>query len=154
MVDVMSVHEYSLALTETRLAQSQFIASERAAARQALARLRTAQGVVEQRRRAQTTAERLLRTAVEAERIAQLAMLGKASGEPESVGRARLIAATAEVYGIKPSEVRYHKKRPRGRPKTTTHGLTMYGRHKCRCNICVAAKRAAYERERERAKKA
>lgn len=163
MVDVMSVHEYTLALTETRAAQSKIIAVERDAARRALARLQTSQGRVETRRRANTAAARLLRTAVEAERIARLAALRSASIEPEELGRERLIAATAEVFGIRPDQVKHHRDKPvprepappkvegpkrnRGRPRTTEHGYWMYRSGACRCDEICRPANAAHKRE-------
>jgi len=116
MGDVMSVHEYSTALTALRKAQSDIVAAELAAVRQALAKLQTAQGRIELNRRAQSKAAKMSRAAKDAELNAKVEALRAESLEAEELGRQRLIAATAEMYGMDPKDVVYHKRRAWGRP--------------------------------------
>ena len=105
MGDTMTVAEYTHATTELRWAASEHVASELAATKEALRRLRTAEGKIEQKRRANINAARLVHTARMAERKAEAARVARESLESEAVGRQRLIEATAECYGMTVTEV-------------------------------------------------
>ena len=121
MADTLTVAEYATATTSLRAAQSELLRADLEATKAALARLRTAQGRVEQKRRANVNASRLYETARMAERMADLARLERESLESKALGRQRLAEATAELYGIPVEQVtrqrdRVQPARGRGRP--------------------------------------
>jgi len=119
MTDTMTAAEYAAATNEVRHNQSILAAAELAATRAAIRKLRTAAGRLDMMRRAQPRAKKLIDTATMAANIAELARLERESLEAQEVGRQRLAAATAEIYGTTPEKILPKPKRPRGRPRKT-----------------------------------
>jgi len=150
-VEVLTVAEYQAANNARRALHSELVQAEIEATRAALAKLKTAKGRVELNRKAQSQATRYLKTAKLAQNIAGLAMLEKASLEDKELGRQRLLAATAELYGETVEDVIKREPRPRGRPRTTEHGLQMYKSGRCKCDeVCRPANAAAQQQYMER----
>lgn len=149
-IPVLTVAEYQEANNARRALHSELVQAEIEATRAALAKLKTARGRVELNRKAHSQATRYLKTAKLAQNIAGLAMIEKASIEDKELGRQRLLAATAEMYGETVEEVLKREPRPRGRPRTTKHGLQMYKSGRCKCDeICRPANAAAQQRYKE-----
>lgn len=115
MTDVMTATEYATATNEIRRNQSELASARLAATRAALTKLQTAAGRLEMMRRAQPRAQRYIDTATMAANMAILARLNRESLEAAEIGRQRLEAATAEIYGTAPKPAQ--PKRPRGRPR-------------------------------------
>jgi len=151
MVEVMSVEEYAEAIRARQALHTELLEAEIIATKAAIARLKTARGKVEMKRKAQSQAVRYLKNAKLAQNIAGLAMLEKASIEDKELGRQRLLAATAELYGETPEQVVKREPRRRGRPRTTEHGLQMYKSGQCKCDeVCRPANAAAQQAYKER----
>lgn len=149
----MTVAEYTAASNARRQLHSQLARAELEATKAAIARLRTAAGRVEIKRRANSHAGQLLKNAKLAQRIAQLAMLQKESMEEAELGPQRLLAATAEMYGVTVETVASWAPGRRGRPPTTEHGLRMYKTGRCKCDeVCRPANAEAQQRYKERRK--
>ncbi|ASR80670.1 hypothetical protein FDI41_gp39 [Arthrobacter phage Piccoletto] len=148
-----TVSEYQTATNEIRSMQTQLAERRRTALKAELAKLNSAAGKIELRRQAQLTAERYLRTMGIAERVAADELRNEY--ESYELGRARLAAATAEMYEhARAKQAKANRARVDDYEPTPaiTHGHTSYKRGLCKCNACRHAN-ARYEANR-RARKA
>ncbi|ALF01250.1 hypothetical protein FDH47_gp39 [Arthrobacter phage Brent] len=148
-----TVSEYQTAANEIRTLQTQLAERRRTALKAELAKLNSAAGKIELRRQAAKQAERYMRTMGIAERIAADELRNEY--ESYELGRARLAAATAEMYEhARSKQARANRERvdDYGPTPNIKHGHTAYKRGLCKCNACRHAN-AHYEAQR-RARKA
>jgi hypothetical protein len=142
----LTVAEYARATSELRALHTRLVLADLDAARKAIARLKTIEGKIEQKRHANTVAARYIRTARLADMIAGHREIIRYD-EPEELGRQRLLAATAERFPSKDPNGNAPGKEPATRGAgnldqgESAHGThNRYQRHGCRCETCVEAK--------------
>lgn len=154
MSRLLSISEYADATIEIQRLQSELAESELKALRKAIAELKTARGIVEQKRKANTKASRYIATAKTAERIAGLAQLNSKPEDTLEAGRARLEAATEECFpGYLQREKDREQKRAEKRGQPFEHGLKAYRSGICRCAAICTPANAKATREQRRKKK-
>lgn len=163
----LTVAEYAHATLELRVLHSRLVQSELAAVRRELAKLKTLEGKIEQKRQAAITAARYRETARLAALIAGQHVIANRYGDTPEIGAARLEAATAEHMGLTIDEYRRRQKINSRKyaeqehrapepvdPYAGRHGYADTWDEGCRCEDCRRGKRREHNTRAYRRKTA